>query len=119
MIVDLGPFSPRNRSEVRMKAVYVRYQVDPSFAETNAENVRKVMSELRDAGSDGVRYQSFRESDGVTFVHFGMYRDEAALERFTSTPSFQAFQGALKGSKPVQPPAAEWLDLVDSGYEIF
>lgn len=102
-----------------MKAVYVKYEVDPSFAETNAANIRKVMSDLRDAGSDGVRYQSFRQSDGVTFVHFGMYRDDAALESFTSTPSFQAFQSALKESKPAQPPAAEWLDIVDSSYEIF
>lgn len=48
-----------------------------------------------------------------------MYRDQAALDNFTSTPSFQAFQGALKGSKPVHPPAAEWLDIVDASYEIF
>ncbi len=102
-----------------MKAVYVKYQVDPSFADTNADNIRKVMSDLRESGSDGVRYQSFRQSDGVTFVHFGMYRDEASLEKFTSSPSFQAFQSALKASKPVQPPAAEWLDLVGSSYEIF
>ena len=102
-----------------MKAVYVRYQVDPSFAETNAENIRKVMRDLRNGGSDGVRYQSFRESDSVTFVHFGMYRDDAAVERMTSMPSFQAFQKALKESKPVQPPKAEWLDLVGSSYEVF
>lgn len=101
-----------------MKAVYVKYQVDPSFADTNAQNIRKVMSDLREAGSDGVRYQSFRQSDGVTFVHFGMYRDEAAVESMTSMPSFQAFQRALKESKPVQPPAAEWLDLVGSSYDI-
>ena len=102
-----------------MKAVYVKYQVDPSFAETNAENIRKVMSDLRQSGSDGVRYQSFCQSDGVTFVHFGMYRDEAALDKFTSSASFQAFQSALKASKPVQPPAAEWLDMVGSSYEVF
>jgi len=102
-----------------MKAVCVKYEVDPSFAGANAENIRKVMNDLRDSGSNGVRYQSFRQSDGVTFVHFGMYRDEAALEKFTSTASFQAFQSALKGSKPVKPPAAEWLDIVGSSYEIF
>ena len=102
-----------------MKSVYVRYQVDPSFADTNAENIRKVMAELRESGSDGVRYSSFRQEDGVTFVHFGMYRDDAALETLTSLPSFQAFQEALKQSGPVQPPAAEWLDLVGSSYEIF
>jgi quinol monooxygenase YgiN len=102
-----------------MKAVYVKYQVDPSFAEANAANIRKVMTDLRNTGSDGVKYQSFRQSDGVTFVHFGMYRDEAALEAFTSTPSFQSFQAALKASKPVHPPAAEWLDMVGSSYEVF
>ena len=102
-----------------MKAVYVKYQVDPSFADTNAENIRKVMSDLRESGSDGVRYASFRQSDGVTFVHFGMYRDDAALESLTSLPSFQAFQSALKGSKPVQPPAAEWLDIVGSSWDVF
>lgn len=102
-----------------MKAVYVKYQVDPSFAEANAENIRKVMSDLRETGSEGVRYQSFRESDGVTFVHFGMYRDEASLEKFTSSPSFQAFQSALKASQPVQPPAAEWLEMVGSSYDVF
>lgn len=102
-----------------MKAVYVTYRVDPSFADANAQNIGRVMSELRETGSDGVRYQSFRQSDGVTFVHFGMYRDEAALEAFTSLPSFQAFQAELKESKPAQPPAAEWLDLVGSSYDPF
>jgi hypothetical protein len=51
-----------------MKAVYVKYQVDPSFAETNAENIRKVMSALRENGSDGVRYrtrQAAAISEGV------------------------------------------------------
>ena len=102
-----------------MKAVYVKYRVDPSFAESNAGNIRQVMDDLRESGSEGVRYQSFRESDGVTFVHFGMYSDDAALERLSSLPSFQAFQQALKGSNPVQPPTAEWLDLVGSSYDIF
>ena len=102
-----------------MKAVVVQYQVSPSFADTNAANITKVMGDLRAVGSDGIRYQAFRQSDGATFVHFGMYRDDAAVERMTSMPSFQAFQKALKESKPVQPPAAEWLDLVGSSYEIF
>lgn len=102
-----------------MKAVHVTYQVDPSFAEANAENIRRVMRDLRESGSDGIRYQSFRQSDGVTFVHFGMYKDEAALERLTSLPSFQAFQAALKESGPVQPPSSEWIDLVGASYEIF
>lgn len=102
-----------------MKSVLVTYRVDPSFAETNAENIRAVMRALREAGSDGIRYQSFRQADGVTFVHFGMYRDDEALDRMTSLPSFRAFQAALKASSPPQPPAAEWLDTVGSSYDPF
>ena len=66
-----------------------------------------------------MRYQSFRHSDGVTFVHFGMYRDDDALQAFTSCPNFQTFQSAVKESKPVRPPAAEWVDRVAASYEIF
>jgi quinol monooxygenase YgiN len=114
-----GGGAAERRWEVEMKAVYVRYQVDPSFADTNAANIRKVMEDLRGSGSDGVRYQSFREDDGITFVHFGMYRDESSLEEFTSRASFQAFQRALKASKPVKPPEARWLDVVGSSYDVF
>lgn len=63
-----------------------------------------------------------KRAEATTFDRhpdFGMHRDQSALDRFTSTPSFEAFQSALKGSKPVQPPAAEWLDIVDASYEIF
>lgn len=101
-----------------MKSVYVKYQVSESFADANAENIRKVMSAVREMGSEGIRYQSFRQSDGVTFVHFGMYEDDQAIERLSSLPAFKAFQAALKESKPTQPPTAEWLDLVGASYDI-
>lgn len=102
-----------------MKAVLVRYTVKPEFADTNAANVELAMRSIRALGDDGIRYQAFRQSDGVTFVHFGMYRDEAAAERATAVESFKAFQKALKESGPVIPPSAEWLELVGSSYPIF
>jgi len=102
-----------------MKAVVVKYTVQPEFAETSAANIEKAMQEYRALADEGIRYQAFRQSDGVTFVHFGMYRDDAALERATAVESFKAFQKALKESGPVSPPSAEWLDLVGSTYEIF
>ena len=102
-----------------MKAVMVRYTVKPEFADTNAANIQRVMEELRAKGDDGIRYQSFRQSDGVTFVHFGMYADQAALDRMGESEAFAAFQKALKGSGPVSPPNAEWLDIVGSSYPIF
>ena len=102
-----------------MKAVRVQYTVKPEYADTNLENIVRVMSALRESGSDGIRYQSFRTDEGNTFVHFGMYRDEASLDAMTSMPEFQAFQAALKASEPLSPPDAQWLDLVGSGHDIF
>jgi len=48
-----------------------------------------------------------------------MYRDDDALQAFTSCPNFQTFQSAVKESKPVRPPAAEWVDRVAVSYQIF
>ena len=102
-----------------MKAVIVTYTVQEDFAETNAENIRKVMAEMRELADPGIRYQSFRKQDGVTFVHFGMYDDESAVDRMGSVESFKEFQQALRGSNPVSKPNAEWLDVVGSSYSIF
>jgi quinol monooxygenase YgiN len=102
-----------------MKSVIVTYTVREDFAETNAANVRAVMDELRGWNDSSIRYQSFRKDDGVTFVHFGMYADEEAQKRMASSEAFSTFQKELKGSGPVSPPSAEWLDLVGSMYDIF
>ena len=107
-----------------MKAVIVRYTVKTSFADENAANIEKVMAEMRELDDDGVRYQSFRlppteGGDGIGFVHFGMYEDDAAVDRMTSVASFQAFQQALRSSGPISPPQAEWLDAIGSSYPLF
>ena len=102
-----------------MKSVTVRYTVTEAFAETNAANIQKVMSDMKELADDGIRYQAFRLEDGVSFVHFGMYADQAAVERATSLPSFKEFQTALKASGLVSPPKAETLNLVGTSYPLF
>ncbi len=102
-----------------MKAVVVMYKVDSAFAETNAANILRVMEELRALADDGIRYEVFRQEDGVSFVHFGRYADEAAVERATSLASFKEFQAQLKASKPVEPPRSQWLALVGESRALF
>ncbi|MCA9619766.1 MAG: hypothetical protein KC731_12155 [Myxococcales bacterium] len=102
-----------------MKSVIVTYQVQASFAETNADNIRRVMAELRELADDGIRYQAFRQDDGVTFVHFAMFADEAGSDRLSALPSFVAFQKALRDGYLVAAPSSRWLDLVDASYAIF
>ena len=102
-----------------MKAVIVTYQVKPEFADVNAANIRAVMDEIRAWNDPGIRYQSFTKEDGVTFVHFGMYVDDDAVERMGHSEAFKKFQEALRASSPVSPPKAEWLNNVGAMYNVF
>jgi quinol monooxygenase YgiN len=102
-----------------MKAVKVQYTVKPEYADTNKRNIRKVMEDLQEIANPGIRYSSFVLDDGKTFVHFGVYSDQAAMDVLNNLPSFQFFRDQLKASGPDAPPNADDLNLVDSSYEIF
>ena len=102
-----------------MKAVKVQYTVKSEYADTNKRNIRKVMADLREIANPGIRYSSFVLDDGKSFVHIGVYSDQAALDVLNNLPSFQFFRDQLKASGPEVPPKADDLNLVDTSYEIF
>jgi len=102
-----------------MKAVKVQYTVKAEYAETNKANVSRVMSDLQALANPGIKYSTFVLEDGKTFVHFGIYTDQEALDVVNNLPSFQAFREQLKASGPEAPPKGDDLTLVGSSYEIF
>jgi len=102
-----------------MKSVKVQYTVKVEYADTNKKNVAKVMADLRELAHPGIKYSTFVMEDGKTFIHFGMYADQEALDVVNNLPSFQAFREQLKASGPEAPPKGDDLTLVDSSYEIF
>jgi quinol monooxygenase YgiN len=102
-----------------MKSVKVQYTVKAEYAETNKGNIRQVMADLQELANPGIKYSSFILEDGKTFIHFGMYADQEALEVVNSLPSFQSFREQLKASQPETPPRGDDLTLIDSSYEIF
>ena len=102
-----------------MKAVKVQYTVKAEYAETNKRNIRKVMVDLQEIAHPGIKYSTFLFEDGKTFIHFGMYSDQAALDVVNNLPSFQFFRDQLKTSGPEVPPKGDDLNLIDSSYEIF
>jgi quinol monooxygenase YgiN len=102
-----------------MKAVKVQYTVKAEYADTNKRNIRKVMADLQEIDNPGIKYSAFLLDDGKTFVHIGIYSDQAALEVVNNLPSFQFFRDQLKASGPEAPPQGDDLNLVDSSYEIF
>ena len=102
-----------------MKAVKVQYTVKEDYVETNKKNIKQVMSELKELNNAGIKYSSYILNDGKTFVHLGIYSDEAAMTVVTSLDSFKKFQMGLKESRPEAPPQSDDLNLVASAYDIF
>jgi len=69
--------------------VMVRYEVKPGQVADNEELVRGVYDELGETRPTWLRYATFVQEDGVSFVHLavideerGQLRDVAAFRRF-------------------------------------
>jgi hypothetical protein len=68
----------------------VRYRTKPEQAEQNASLVRAVFEELAADKPAGLRYATYRLSDGVTFVHVATIDGEE--NPLLSSPAFGRFQ---------------------------
>ena len=86
----------------------VRYTTHPHHADTNAALVEAVFAALQRLRPAGLRYQSLRGRDGVTFTHLATIDDGLAAHPLTSLPEFQVFLADLR-ARCAQPPT-----LVDS-----
>ncbi|KPK28483.1 MAG: hypothetical protein AMJ61_02205 [Desulfobacterales bacterium SG8_35_2] len=102
-----------------MRIIRVSYTVQQDYVDTNKRNIEKVMNDLRELNHPGMKYASFLEPDGKTFMHFAMYPDEQTLQILNNLPSFITFRKALKESMPEVPPKSVDLSLVASAYELW
>ncbi|MEO8406175.1 MAG: hypothetical protein ABI480_16320 [Chitinophagaceae bacterium] len=102
-----------------MKATKVQYIVKSEYAEHNAENIKKVMGDLKKLGNPDIRYSSFLLADKKSFVHFVLTNTEEAGKVLASLDSFKTFQTELKASGPELFPHVEHMELVDSSYDFF
>jgi hypothetical protein len=101
-----------------MKTIRIQYTVEAGFAETNKQNIAKVMQELRTLNHPGVRYSAYILDDGKTFMHLVSLKDEEAEKVIPNLESFRNFQTQLKGSQPEAPPKFDDLELVGSSVDI-
>ena len=100
-----------------MKRIMVRYKVKPNRAGENQEYVEKVFEELRRNSPPGLRYASFKQNDGVSFVHIVSVETETGDNPLSQSPAFQAFQEGIKERCEEQPVATD-LEEVGS-YQFF
>jgi hypothetical protein len=69
-----------------MSAAVIRYQTRPEAADENQRLIENVFAELAVKTPAGLRYNSFRLADGVTFVHV------VDGDGLADVPAFQEFQ---------------------------
>jgi hypothetical protein len=95
-----------------MKTIMVRYKTAEAHTRANELLVRAVFDELRARAPEGIRYATYRLTDGGTFVHIATVEslDENPL---VGLPSFKAFQKQLK-ERCVEPPVVTELSALDS-----
>jgi hypothetical protein len=85
-----------------MRTVVVRYQVRPDAAAENERLIKQVFAQLARDQPEGLRYQSMRLADGVSFVHVASH-DGAGANPLTQLEAFKAFVSGIK-ERCVEPP---------------
>ena len=74
------------------RRVIVRYMVKPERVAENEELVRAVYDELHRIQPAGLRYATFRQNDGVSFVHFASTETEDGRNPLSDLQAFKQFQ---------------------------
>jgi hypothetical protein len=100
-----------------MKRIMVRYKVKPDQAGENQRYVEKVFEELRKDSPPGLRYATFKQNDGVSFVHIVSIETETGDNPLSHSPAFEAFQAGIKERCEEQPVVTD-LEEVGS-YQFF
>jgi hypothetical protein len=75
--------------EVDMTVQVIRYRTKPERADENQRLIEAVFAELAERGPGGLRYESLRLGDGVTFLHVVETDDEG--DALTELDAFQDF----------------------------
>jgi hypothetical protein len=100
-----------------MKRVMVRYKTKADRTRENEQYIEKVFRELQKSGPEGLRYASFKLSDGVSFVHIVSIETADGTNPLAQSAAFKSFQAGIKDRCEEQPVA---IDLTEIGsYRFF
>jgi hypothetical protein len=90
----------------------VRYQVRPDAVAENEALIRKVFDQLAREQPQGLRYQSIKLADGVSFVHVATLEGEG-VNPLTQMAAFKEFISGIK-ERCVEQPATVEAQVVGS-----
>ena len=93
-----------------MKTVIVRYRVKPGMAAENERLCHAVYAELNAKPLAGVRYQTHKLPDGVSFVHLAAH-DGQGDNPLVQLASFKAFVANIR-DRCDEPPVNQPTEMV-------
>ncbi len=94
-----------------MKRVMVRYRVKPDRVEENEQLIRAVFAELERQSPDGIRYASFKQDDGASFVHVASVEGDS--NPLQELDAFKAFTAGIR-ERCDEPPVVVELSEIGS-----
>ncbi|MGI8475276.1 MAG: hypothetical protein ACR2OO_02715 [Thermomicrobiales bacterium] len=97
-----------------MQTTTVRYTVTPGAAGRNEDLIRRTYEDLHRTAPAGLRYATFVQEDGVSFVHLAMMETGEGQENpLMASPAFRTFLEG-PGDRCVEPPVSAGLREVGS-----
>jgi hypothetical protein len=101
-----GPWGGPN-----VKRLIVQYKVKAYKADENQQYIKKVFEELQRNSPSGLRYASFRLSDGVSFVHIVSVETADGHNPLIETPAFNSFNAGIQDRCEEQPVLTEMTEV--------
>ena len=100
-----------------LRRVMVRYRLKPDRAGENRRLIMAVFSELKQSSPDGIRYATFSQPDGLSFVHFASIETAGGSNPLAAVAAFKTFGADIK-DRCEEPPVV--VDLTEVGsYRFF
>ncbi|AQX12398.1 hypothetical protein BAX94_02400 [Elizabethkingia meningoseptica] len=86
--------------------VLVSYTIKPEYVAENKHNIQRFLEDFKKLDQSKFEYKVYLKEDGVTFLHYSNYENEAVQHEVLNVPSFKEFQrlrdeSGLNGSHQV------------------
>ena len=94
----------------------VSYKLKPGRVAENERLAVAVFAALNQAQPSGLRYATFRQADGVSFIHLVSHDEADGRNALTSLPEFKAFAEGVKDRCETPPVRVELTEIGSYGF---
>ena len=96
-----------------MPITMVRYRLKPDRVDENVRFITRVFEQLEREKPEGLHYATFKQEDGVSFVHIASHDGAGGRNPLTELSAFKEFSAAIR-DRCDEPPVPVKLSEVAS-----